>query len=372
MRLLLFNLATDADDPILGFATRWIAALAERVEFVHVVTMRAGRLALPGNVTVHSLGKERGFSEPRRLFELYRNLGKIFREERIDVCFSHMNPLFTALAGPFLKLRGIPIVTWYAHPKIDAVVKIAHRLSDRMVASLATAYPYKHDKFIAVGQGIDTDLFAPKEGELPDEPPLLLCVGRLSPVKAHPTLLQAVALLRQKLNRPFRVVIVGGPATRADEKYLDSLRQTTIQLGLEGTVQFESALSMTDLPSWYRRCTVHVNMTPIGFGDKVVWEALACARLCVAANEGFRETLGIYADKFLYTYGDAEQLAQRLEWALSLAPGEQAGMGAYFRRQVQSMHGLDRLAQVLVTLFASLKSSKELKHGNTVPTLPRG
>ena len=26
MRLLLFNLATDADDPILGFTTRWIEA----------------------------------------------------------------------------------------------------------------------------------------------------------------------------------------------------------------------------------------------------------------------------------------------------------------------------------------------------------
>lgn len=31
MRLLLFNLATDADDPILGFATGWIGALAKRL-----------------------------------------------------------------------------------------------------------------------------------------------------------------------------------------------------------------------------------------------------------------------------------------------------------------------------------------------------
>ena len=66
MRLLWFNLATDMDDPILGFATRWIEAMAKRVAFIHVITMRTGRYALPENVRVYSVGKEKGYSEPRR------------------------------------------------------------------------------------------------------------------------------------------------------------------------------------------------------------------------------------------------------------------------------------------------------------------
>ena len=57
MRLLVFNLATDVDDPILGFTTHWIRALARRVEAVQVITMRAGRLDLPNNVRVDSVGK---------------------------------------------------------------------------------------------------------------------------------------------------------------------------------------------------------------------------------------------------------------------------------------------------------------------------
>src|SRR2546428_2863676 len=40
VRILLFNLATDSDDPILGFTTRWIKALAKHVERIHVITMR--------------------------------------------------------------------------------------------------------------------------------------------------------------------------------------------------------------------------------------------------------------------------------------------------------------------------------------------
>ena len=97
MRILLFNLATDLDDPILGFTTHWIWALAQRVERIYVITMRTGRVEMPANVQVYSVGKELGYSEPRRLVEFYRHLWRILRHDRIDLCFSHMMPLFTVL-----------------------------------------------------------------------------------------------------------------------------------------------------------------------------------------------------------------------------------------------------------------------------------
>jgi glycosyltransferase involved in cell wall biosynthesis/SAM-dependent methyltransferase len=351
MRLLLFNLATDADDPVLGFTTRWICALADRVEFVHVLTMRAGRYEVPGNVRVYSVGKEKGYSEPRRVVEFYKILGGILRHDLVDVCFSHMIPLFTVLAGPVLKVKGIPIITWYAHPKLTRTLKIAHRLSHRMVASVSTAYPYSHDKLIAIGQGIDTELFSPDSKILPEEPATILCVGRLSPVKDHPTLLKAASLLRQTWNKPFRVVIIGGPATPRDLSYVRSLHKQVEALDLNETVHFEPPASMELLPSWYRRCTIHVNMTPTGSGDKVVWEAMSCGRPCLVANEGFGETLGEFVDRLLFSFGNPEDLAQRLRWALSLSRREQAYIGDYLQRQVLAKHGLGRLADKLVHVF---------------------
>src|SRR5512139_3862152 len=89
MRLLIFNLATDIDDPILGFTTHWIGALARRVECIHVITVRAGRLDGTDNVRVHSVGKEKGYREARRVVEFYRILWRLLRHERIDACFSH-------------------------------------------------------------------------------------------------------------------------------------------------------------------------------------------------------------------------------------------------------------------------------------------
>jgi hypothetical protein len=67
----------------------------------------------------------------------------------------------------------------------------------------------KKDKLVIVGQGIDTNLFS-LGSEKPNDPPIILCTGRLSPVKDHPTLLKAASILRARWQKPFRITIVGG------------------------------------------------------------------------------------------------------------------------------------------------------------------
>jgi glycosyltransferase involved in cell wall biosynthesis len=361
MRLLWFNLATDTDHPTLGFAPRWIGALARRVEYIHVITMRAGRAEIPPNVRVHSIGKEKGYSESRRVAEFYRYLLRVLREDNIDVCFSHMMPLFTVLGGPALKAKSIPIVTWYAHPRLTAIVKMAHYLSDYMVASIPTAYPYKRDKLIPVGQGIDTHLFSPNGGILREDPPLILCVGRLSPVKNHATLLRAAWLLRQRQGQSFRVVILGDCAAPPDERYLRALRTEINELELAGIVFLEPAVPMIHLPAWYRRCTVHVNLTPLGFGDKVAWEAMSCGNPCLVANEGFCDTLGKYTQRLLFRYGDAQDLASKLEALLALSASKLDEVGHYLRQQVVQRHSLEHLAGNLMTVFHTLRRDDQAR-----------
>jgi glycosyltransferase involved in cell wall biosynthesis len=354
MRILLFNLVTDADDPILGFTTRWIRALAESAEHVDVLTMSAGRRALPDNVRVYSVGKEKGYSEPRRVAEFYRHLLQVLQQGRIDVCFSHMMPLFTVLAAPVLKAYRIPIVTWYAHLSLPVLLKLAHHASDRMVTSIATAYPYTHDKLTVIGQGIDTDVFSPNGDAPAEDLPVILCAGRLSPVKDHLTLLQAARLLRQRHSRAFRVLILGSPAGLAGERYLQSLHTQAAELGVSDLVSFAPAVPMHSLASWYRRCLVHVNLTPTGSGDKVAWEAMSCGKPCVVANEGFRETLGEYGPSLLFRYGDAEDLTDKLAALLALPASAQERMGDYLRQQVLQLHSINSLARNLTAVLQSV------------------
>ena len=145
--LLVFNLATDADDPILGFTTNWINRLATHVRALDVITMRAGRLEVADNVRVFSVGKEDDLSESQRAVVFYQLLSTCVRERTrengrgYDACFAHMMPLFAAMSAPLLIPRRIPITLWYTHRQISRTLQIATRVSHRIVTAVPDSFP---------------------------------------------------------------------------------------------------------------------------------------------------------------------------------------------------------------------------------------
>ena len=328
------------------------------MEFIYVITMRAGEINLPNNVSVSSVGKEKGYSEPRRVVEFYRLLLCILKHEKIDACFSHMIPIFTILATPLMKARKIPIITWYAHPNLTWTLKLAHHLSDRVITSIKSAYPYRQDKLVVVGQGIDMDLFSPDRTPSYNSP-MILCVGRISRSKDHPTLLKSVSILKDHFKKTFSVVILGGLGSSADEPYMKYLNEMIKELGIEDIVRFNPPVPMMFLPHWYNKCTVHVNMTPEGFSDKVALEAMACGRPCVMANEGFRDTLGQYAEDLLFKFGDPYSLLQCLSRVLSLEEENRRIIGSYLRDRVANIHNKDDFVKKLMDVFASCNMNRK-------------
>ncbi len=354
MNLLVFNLATDSDDPVLGFTTSWIKALASQVDEVKVISMRGGRIDLPSNVEFFSIGKEKGYSEPHRAFLFYRTLVRLVTQWDIHVCFSHMTPIFSVMGSPIFKAKRIPLITWYAHPSLTWTVRLAHRLSDRVVTSISPAYPYKHDhKLFAIGQGIDTDLFTPG-GAGASSPATVLCVGRISNSKSIDTLIRAMGLLKTRGVTELRAVILGRPLTHADRNYVEELRTLTKHLGVEDIVTFKDAVSMTELPDWYRRCAIHVNLTPTGFGDKVALESMSCGCPCLVSNAGFAPTLGRFKDLLLFEYRNSLELADRIEALLDLPNSERSRIGLYLRDLVKEQHSLDGLSDTIITMSRSL------------------
>jgi glycosyltransferase involved in cell wall biosynthesis len=351
VRLLVFNLAMDLDSD-LAFAAQWVGGLAQRVEAVRVITMRAGRVDLPANTRVWSVGKELGLSEPRRAARFYRYLWRAVREDRVDACFSHMIPAFTVLAGPVLRPLGIPLVTWYAHRQLTPTLKLAHHFSDRVVSSSATSYPYRHDKAILVGQGIDTHLFAPG-GSTDRVPSLVVSVGRVSPIKDLLTLVEAVEILTKR-GSEVQCAIVGDAPDR-DVPYREEVRDRIASRGLDDRVRLVGRVSSDQVPTWMRRASVHVNLCPTGAIDKAVLEAMACGTPSMAANEGFAETFGDWTDRLLFRHGDATDLADRLDYLLALPETDRVAMAEGLRQRVVERHSLDQLLDRIVALLGSLR-----------------
>jgi len=346
-RLLVFNLATDADDPVLGFTTTWLNALAERCEVVDVITMRVGRLAVAPNVHVHSVGKERGVGEIRRALRFWRILAGLLRRQRYDAAFAHMMPLFAILAAPLLRPRRVPMTLWFNHRSVTLRLRLAERLVDHVVTSSLEGFRLDSTKCVALGHGIDTDFFCPSTTVgAPAGPFTVLAAGRIAPIKGLDTVIEAVALTRSQCGVELRLRLVGEPAT-SDADYAQGLRRRIEALGLVDAVELPGAVRYDRMVEEYRAADVLVNLSPTGGQDKVVLEAMACGLPVVTSNDAFRELLGV-SESLVVPDDDAPALAAQLLWLLGLSTDERRALGAQLRSEVVRRHGLSRLVDRLL------------------------
>ncbi|MCC6614376.1 MAG: glycosyltransferase family 4 protein [Anaerolineae bacterium] len=364
--LLLFNLATDADDPVLAFTTHWINRLALHFTSIDVITMRAGRLAVADNVQVHSVGKEQGYSEARRAAEFYRILGGLVSSRRYEAAFAHMIELFAVMGAPLLKLRSIPLTLWYTHRQATRLLELATQVSDRVVTAAPDTFPIQTPKLRVLGHGIDTDYFHPRsevttavEAEdsrekLTRTQQLILAnggyivqVARLMPIKHQETLVQAIEKLSDA-----RAVFVGGTPDGADGQYEHKLRGLAHGLDLGGRVAFLGPQPASVVREYYRKAILAVNLSPPGLFDKAALESMAMGLPTIVSSHAFDPLLGQYQN---YLYLDSPDsvigLVGRLRALLEMTIEERAVMGAVLRERVVADHSLDGLMTRLVNVL---------------------
>ncbi len=349
-RILLFNLAVDEDDPVLGFAVPFIARIARDAESVDVITVRTGRYRLPPNVTVRSVGREAGRGRISSVVAFYVCLFRELRQGRPDFCFSHMNPLFVAFAGPFLRIRGIPVILWYSHRKRSVIVRIAHFFAWRIITSAPRGYDSDAEKVVITGQMTDTDFFKPDAGIGKDLPPVFISVGRIAPIKDLMTFVRAAALMRTA-GRPCKCVCIG-PVLPHDAAYYALLREEVGRLSLGDIFFFSGSLPYRDMPAAYARASFHVNLCATGALDKAVLEAMACGVPGIFANAEFVPLYGSFGDALRFKYGDPEDLARVLTAAIVLTPAQSAAFGSALRAAVVREHSLESFMARFTALTA--------------------
>lgn len=344
LRLLWFNLATDADAPVQGFATDWINALAPRCAAIDVLTMRAGRIAVADNVRVFSVGKEKGYGEARRAVEFYRILPRLLRENHYDACFAHIQALFAMMSAPLLKPRRIPITLWYAHKAVTPRLRLAEKLVDYVVTASPESFRIESAKTRVIGHGIDTAQFTPAES--PTGQFTILTVSRIAPVKKLETIMQAARLLADD-GCDFRLRIIGN-VNPQDEAYAQSLRGMAVELGLAQQVEFAGEVPHHQIARAYQQAHLMVNVSGTGAVDKAVLEAMACGVPVISANEAFESIL---PDALRVPLDAPDALAAKIRAMMHLAPDARRALGHDLRAVVVRDHSLDHLADALMDIF---------------------
>ncbi len=346
MRVAMLVQKVDENDWLMAFALKWIQALAARIERLDVIALEQHQADLQGNVFVQSMGKERGYSRPRELWMFYRALARVIRD--VDVVFSHMTPRYTWLSAPLATMYHKPQLMWFTHRQIGWELRLALASCTYAVTAVPESFPLQSPKVRALGHGIDAEFFKPDDRRALDDPPLVVQVARLMPIKHQATLLQAVAAVPD-----IRAAFIGGIPSGQNPAYLTDLKALAHDLDITDRVTFAGGLQPEAVRDFYRRATVSVNLSPPGLFDKAALESMLVGTPTVASSSAFDVLLGDHAERLRLSAPDDEAaLAARLRSLLALSGEERGAMGLDIRARVQAAHSLDGLMDRLVALMA--------------------
>ena len=347
MNLLIFNLKTDAKDSILGFTTDWINALAKKCNRVVIITMASGKISVDDNVTVYSVGKEKGYSELRRLFEFYRILYRVLQIEKIDGCFAHMMPLFAVLGFPLLKIRKIPIVLWYTHKSITVTLKLAVYCSDKVITAAHHSFRIETPKKKVVGHGIDTNRFYLNTPTSHNNQFRIISVGRIMPVKRLDLLIKLVRDLCEKFpDKEISLDLVGDTYDSKDgDKYINDLRLLVEKYKLNNVVKFTGSVPFDNVNKVYKKADCFINMSETGGVDKAVLEAMACG-VVVVVNDSFVEILGKEISTNLVATD--KDILKKVINILEMSSQQRKILGKELREIVINDHSLSAIANKII------------------------
>ena len=234
--------------------------------------------------------------------------------------------------------------------------------SDLVVASsphesqaMVRLYGAPAEKIQVVPCGVDLSTFRPIDMEdarkrlgLNGER-VILCVGRVEPIKGLELLLNAAANMEDKGS--LKVLMVGGDLDKDLEvKRLQSLAR---ELGVEGMIEFVGKVEQHLLPIYYSAADVCVVPSHYESFGLVALEAMACGTPVVASRVGGLPTLVQHGRTgYLMNGRCPEPLADSLEIILSSAP-LQRSMGFAARQRAEDM-GWERVAEQIESLYEDL------------------
>jgi glycosyltransferase involved in cell wall biosynthesis len=251
-----------------------------------------------------------------------------------------MSPIYAVLAAPLLRPLGVPIVLWFTHWRASGLLRLAERVSNRVVTVARGSFPLPSGKVVPIGHGIDVTQFPCRMRDA-DATFRVLALGRTSPAKGLEAIAQAVRLVRER--GVDAELEVRGPSETGEER---AHRAALEELG----VRVEEPLPRTRLPEAFARADVLVNNALAGSLDKVVFEACASCVPVLASNPGFA---GFLDDDLRFPRNDVEAIAGGLERLAAMPPQERQELGRELRRRVEAGHSTETWAARVIEVLES-------------------
>ena len=260
--------------------------------------------------------------------------------------------------------------------EVDAVV--AATPLDR--AQMVWHYGADPDRIRVIPCGVDLVRFRPGNQQdaraalgLPTDAYLLLCVGRMEPLKGMDALIRALSHLRTNghaLAPKLRLLLIGGdPEGRyqlwnAEQQRLDRLRH---ELGIADQVDFLGAQPQELLPSYFQAADIVAVPSHYESFGMVALEALATGAAVIASNVGgLALTIEDGQSGLLFPKDDAITLANQI--ASLLDHPEQAAALRTAARTRANEYGWGNIARRINLVYEELVNARQAARRANRPT----
>ncbi len=304
---------------------------------------------------------------------ILRNIGRLARVIREKgITLVHVRSRAPAWAVKYAaRQTGVPFIATYhgvyglkpewfkkRYNRVMTEGKKVIAVSDFVKKHIMDNYGVPDDKIVTIYRGADVRKFNP-DRVLPErvtdlmnayqvspEKPVITLVGRLTKIKGHSVLLEALSQMKQK---EVTCLFVGSDQGRT--AYTEELKNQIAKLDPKTSVQLVKSCS--DMPALYLMSDVIVNasVVPESFGRTVV-EAQAMGRIVIAsAHGGACETIKDGKTGFLVPVGDATALAQKLDEVLALSVGARKKMQVAGMESVRTYFSVQSMCQQTIELY---------------------
>jgi glycosyltransferase involved in cell wall biosynthesis len=299
-------------------------------------------------------------------------LARLIQEHQVDMIHARSRaPGWSAFWAA--RRTGIPFVTTF-HAAYGGTSGLKQRYNsvmargDRVIAisrfiaeHASQVYGVSADALRTIPRGIDLSRFSPDrvsnerkvklaaEWNLPDDLPIVLMPARLSRIKGHTVLIDALARLKRE---DIRCIFAGEDGRKS--AYRRELVRLIHDRGLDSVVRIVPQTS--DMAAAYSMATVVVapSLVPEGFG-RVPVEAQAMGRPVVASDlGGFRETVVDGVTGLLVPPGDSDKLAEAVAAALELTPDELAAISAEALSNIEANFTRERMCAATLDVYREL------------------
>ena len=250
----------------------------------------------------------------------------------LDAFFAHQ---VNALVSPWT--RQICTRVYKASRR---VICISQRVKDEVLqyAAANTAVAYN---------GADPDKFAP--ARLAAEPPVILSVGNLIPIKGHELLLRAFAAVRDRYPRALCQIIGEGSE-------LAHLKTLATQLGIGNRVHFLGRKSRAEVAAAMSTCTLFALPSRYEGLGCVYLEAMSSGKAVIACNgQGIEEVIRHASNGWLI---DPENLPAMEDALATLLGGAdlRSQIGATARQTIEQHYTLAHQAAALNQIYRDVSS----------------